>query len=70
MQPEVGDIVFYVENKRPASELLAVIWRCYRSKYNKSLPVHVNAEIGYSRPGVRNGRLMCDPGSSLKRTYK
>ena len=52
-QPNIGDCVFYIENGRPAVELVAAIWFTYYRKYRKELRVKVTDQIAYYRPGVK-----------------
>lgn len=68
VQPEVGDIVFYIEKGRPAAELAAALWYTYWRKYKQSLPLNITTKIRYSRPGVKDGLLQCDSGASPART--
>lgn len=64
--PEVGDIIFYLENNRPAAELAAILWYNFYIKYKQHLPVHITSEIKYSRPGVREGVLTCTTGGGAR----
>ena len=48
--------MFYIENGRPAAELVAAIWLTYYRKYRKELRVKVTDQINYSGPGVKEGK--------------
>ena len=63
-QPDVGDFIFYLQNNRPSSELLAALWNIYYRKFGKPLPVNVTTHMKFSRPnvGVKEGLLYSDPG--------
>ena len=65
-QSSVGDFIFYLQNDRPASELLSAIWNIYYRKYRKRLPVNVTTNMKFSRPnvGIREGVLFSDPGQT------
>lgn len=67
-QPEVGDCVFYLEKNRPSVELAAALWYTFYRKYRQNLPVKVASEIKYSRPGVGDSVLVCNPGRQPART--
>ena len=45
-----------------SSALKSGIYTFWR-KYKKHLPVNVTAEMRYSRPGVKDGVLVCDSGA-------
>ena len=58
VQASVGDCVFYLENNRPVSEFLAVIWIFYL-KFKTRLPVKVADVMKFARPnkGINVGDI-------------
>ena len=63
-QPDIGDFVLYLQNGRPASELLSAVWNIYYFKFRRRLPISVTTNMTFSRAG--NGKAECslysDPG--------
>ena len=71
LQQEIGDIVFYIENDRPAAELAAAIWLDFFRKYRQKLPVVVEPKIKHMLQGGKiTSLLQCQPsreGKSFKK---
>ena len=61
----MGDQVFYLENNRPAAELMASLWYQVYLRHGRHLPVNVASSISYQRPGGKKRVLECDPGLGL-----
>ena len=60
--------MFYLENNRPASEFLAVIWNILKRKYNRRLPVKVTDSMKFARPydGIEVGDITLNETTRTK----